>query len=29
PARLIAELREFYSTPPLTSAQFPWPEDLS
>jgi len=29
PARLIAELRAFYSTPPRTSAQFPWPEDLS
>ena len=28
PARLIAELRSFYSTPPLTPAQFPWPEDL-
>ncbi|CCG87875.1 elongation factor P hydroxylase [Erwinia piriflorinigrans] len=28
PARLIAELRSFYSTPPLTAAQFSWPEDL-
>lgn len=28
PARLIAELRSFYSTPPLTAAHFPWPEDL-
>ncbi|KQN55058.1 elongation factor P hydroxylase [Erwinia sp. E602] len=28
PARLIAALRDFYSTPPLTAAQFPWPEDL-
>ncbi|WP_431021918.1 Elongation factor P hydroxylase [Erwinia rhapontici] len=28
PARLIAELRSFYSTPPLTAALFPWPEDL-
>ncbi len=28
PARLIAALRSFYSTPPLTAAQFPWPEDV-
>lgn len=28
PARFIAELCTFYSTPPLTPAQFPWPEDL-
>lgn len=28
PARFIAALREYYSTPPLTAAQFPWPEDL-
>ncbi|WP_421506572.1 elongation factor P hydroxylase [Erwinia rhapontici] len=28
PARLITELRSFYSTPPLTAALFPWPEDL-
>ena len=28
PARLIAELCSYYSTPPLTAAQFPWPEDL-
>ncbi|QHM74756.1 Elongation factor P hydroxylase [Mixta theicola] len=28
PARFIAELQHFYQTPPLTAAQFPWPEDL-
>lgn len=28
PARLIAGLRSFYSTPPLSAAMFPWPEDL-
>ena len=28
PARLIAALQAFYSTPPLTAAQFPWPDDL-
>ncbi|MGE9553012.1 elongation factor P hydroxylase [Erwinia amylovora] len=28
PARFIAELCKYYSTPPLTAAQFPWPEDL-
>lgn len=28
PARLIAELQAFYTTPPLTAALFPWPEDL-
>ncbi|MFS2224769.1 elongation factor P hydroxylase [Pantoea sp. B65] len=28
PARFIAALCSYYSTPPLTAAQFPWPEDL-
>lgn len=28
PARFITELCSYYSTPPLTAAQFPWPEDL-
>lgn len=28
PARFIAALRSYYSIPPLTAAQFPWPEDL-
>ncbi|WP_092877636.1 elongation factor P hydroxylase [Izhakiella capsodis] len=28
PARFIAALHAYYNTPPLTAAQFPWPEDL-
>ncbi|MEM6049206.1 elongation factor P hydroxylase [Erwinia sp. P7711] len=28
PARFVTELCSYYSTPPLTAAQFPWPEDL-
>ena len=28
PARFIAALADFYGTPALTSAQFPWPDDL-
>ncbi len=28
PLRFIEALRTFYSTPPLTAAQFPWPEEL-
>ncbi len=27
-ARFITALADFYGTPPLTSAQFPWPDDL-
>lgn len=28
PGRFITALNRFYSTPPLTASQFPWPEDL-
>lgn len=28
PARFISALADFYGTPALTSAQFPWPDDL-
>lgn len=28
PARFIDALTNYYGTPPLTAAQFPWPEDL-
>lgn len=29
PAKLIAALQDYYLTPPLSPAQFPWPEDLN
>jgi len=28
PARLMAALRDYYATPPLTADLFPWPEEL-
>lgn len=29
PARLMAALRDYYKTPPVTAELFPWPEDLN